>query len=150
MENKYSNKVRYKLKLNDKRPLKIKPANMVQIKFNDEEIYDRINNAQNEFVLLKRLANGPVRLYRENLSIGTSSTLTLGNTMLYEKPIPDFYYLVKYDQIYIMSKLTFRESLKKIFTDNPEFEKLIDEIKYREFINNIEEIVKDYNERTSN
>ncbi len=149
-ENKYSNKVRYKLKLDDNRPLKIKSANILQIKFNGGEIYDRINNVQNEFVLLKRLAGGPVRLYKENLSNDTSTTLTMGGTMIYARPTPDFYYLVKYDQIYIMSRLTFRESLKKIFTNNPEFEKLIDEIKYREFINNIEEIVNDYNKKASN
>lgn len=149
-ENKYSNKVRYKLKSDDKRPLKIKSANMVQIKFNDEEIYDRINNVQNEFVLLKRLTSGPVRLYKENLNNDSSTTVALGGTMIYARPTPDFYYLVKHDQIYIMSKLTFRESLKKIFTNNPEFEKLIHEIKYREFINNIEEIVNDYNKMASN
>jgi hypothetical protein len=148
-ENKYSNKIRYKLKLDDKRPLKIKSANIAQIKFNDEEIYDRINNVQNEFVLLKRLASGPVRLYREDLSNDYSTTLTWGGNLIHESPTPDLYYVVKYDQIYIMSRLTFRESLKKIFTNYPEFENLIDEIKYREFINKIEEIVNDYNKMVS-
>lgn len=149
-ENKYSFTTRYKLQLSDKKPLKIQSKDIIQIKFNGGKIYDRIKNEDNEFVLLKRLVSGPVRLYKDNLNYGGTTMVTPGGTMTTTGSTPDFYYLVKDDQIYKMSRLSFRESLKKIFTDNPEYEKLIEEIKYGTFIKNIEEIVKEYNKKASN
>ncbi len=148
-ENKYPFTVRYKLKLNDGKPLKIQSKDIIQIKFHGGEIYDRIKNEEDEFVLLKRLVSGPVRLYKDNLNLGGYTAVTPGGTMTTTGPTPDFYYLAKDGQIYKMSRLTFRESLKKIFTNNPEYEKLIEEIKYGKFIKNIEEIVKEYNKSAS-
>lgn len=143
-ENYYEGKIKYKLAITDKKTLKIKSDKIKQLSI-DSVTYDRITYGSFSYLMLK-LANGPVKLYY-NVSLKSTGPvlLPLGSPASITF-IERRYYIVKNSTVYKLSRYTFRDDLRKVFAGNQAYLSLLAEIKYGDFIKDLEKIISGYNE----
>lgn len=91
--------------------------------------------------LCKKLVEGDVKLYQHITmgggAPGMSASGAIGAGTFYDKTT---YYLLKRNTVYKMSRFTFRDDLEKIFAGNEKYLRLCKEIKYGDFIKNIEKL----------
>ncbi len=140
----YEGKIKYKMNKDDKKTLKIKSDIIKQLSI-DTFTYDRISYGSYSFLMLK-LVNGPVKLY-DNISLKSTGPVLLplgspANISWIERRC----YIVKNNNVYRLSRYTFRDDLKKVFSGNETYLKLLAEIKYGDFIKDLEKIISGYNE----
>jgi hypothetical protein len=140
----YEGKIKYKVNIDDKKTLKIKPEKIQQLSI-DTVTYDRIYYGSYSFLMLK-LVNGPVKLY-DNISLKSTGPVLLpfgspSSITFIERRC----YIVKNSNVYKLSRYTFRDDLKKVFAGNETYLKLLAEIKYGDFIKDLEKIISGYND----
>jgi len=142
-KNYYEGKIRYKMSLNDMKALKIKSEKLSHLSI-DTVCYDRITFGSYSFMMLK-LIDGPVKLY-DNITLNSTGPVLLPVGVPTSFTFTEkHYYIVKNRVVYKVTRYTFRDDFKKVFAGNEYYLNLIKEIKYGEFIDNIDKLISGYN-----
>ncbi len=140
----YPSMIKYKLNKDDKKPLKIKASEVVELKRGSSK-FKRLNY-KGSSMLLKVIVNGKISLYESRIQ---RTMMTNGVNGWQSTPVgfdEPLYYIEKDNDVYKINKNKFKSKLKTILSGVDEIDKQIDELRYRDLQFKLPQIIKKYNQ----